>query len=209
VGINVEPCAIVECFARLFRRSEDVTRATLFVDIGAASTQVVICHGPRLAFAKNLFVGGARLDQAVADGLRVPLDEAQRLRYRMTLGREQEKADEVQALLAGPAAALAEELTSCLRYYESVFANRPVERAVFLGGQAYDKRLCQALAKRLAVPAQIGDPLAGIQREPGSDHEDGAAAEGSQPEWAVAVGLSLGGAGGKSPLARQEEAVLS
>jgi hypothetical protein len=79
---------------------------------------------------------------------------------------------------------------------------------VFLGGQAYDKRLCQTLAKRLAMPAQIGDPLAGIYREPGSEYDAGALSEGSQPEWAVAVGLSLGGAGGKSPVA-QKEAVLS
>ena len=89
--------------------------------------------------------------------------------------------------------ALGDELTQCVRYYESVFRNQNIERAIFLGGQASDKRLCQAIAQRLNLPAQIGDPLVRIE----SLNADGAVAaldrREPQPRWAVAVGLSLGG----------------
>ena len=86
---------------------------------------------------------------------------------------------------------IADEMTQCLRYYESIFRHRSVERAIFVGGQAYDKRLCQAIAQKVNLPAQIGDPLVRIRRAKG-------ATAGNldwrqpQPAWAVAVGLSLG-----------------
>jgi len=84
---------------------------------------------------------------------------------------------------------------------------RPLERAIFLGGQAYDKRLCQALARQLALPAQIGDPLAGIPREPDALAPGVTSADGSLPDWAVAAGLSLGSAAGAKAAGRQEEVV--
>lgn len=197
-GINVEPCAIVECFARLFRRADDANHATLFIDIGSASTQVVICHGSRLAFAKNLFMGAVQFDQAVADGMRMPLTEARQLRTDLQADGSAATGDvdAVYRFLAAPVAALAAEVTNCLRYHESVFVNRPVERVVFLGGQAHDKRLCQALAQELSLPAQIGDPLARIKRSAGAGMDIGLDRRTIQPDWAVAVGLSLGAAPG-------------
>jgi len=192
VGVNVEPCAIVECFARLFRRAEDAERATLFLDIGSASTQVVIGHGGKLAFAKNLLVGGAKFDQALADGMQIALEDARRLRRGGSVGEADKETFE--RLLAEPLESLCGELTHCVHYYESVFHSRPLERVVFLGGQAYDKHVCLRLAQHLSLPAQIGDPLAGVQRSKESNSQVSAAGEGSLPDWAVAVGLSLGAA---------------
>jgi len=179
IGVNVEPCAIVECFARLFRRSHDGERALLFVDIGATSTQVVVSHGPNLVFAKNLAFGGSHFDQA--------------------LGADLENAADPQVVvftqaLTGPIGTLSQELTNCLRYYDSVFINRPIERVVFLGGEAHDKPMCQTLAQRLGLPAQIGDPLTQIELDPRSTTPSDGDYPAGHPNWAVAVGLSLGGA---------------
>ncbi|NLF30153.1 MAG: pilus assembly protein PilM [Planctomycetes bacterium] len=191
-GVNVEPCAIVECFARLFRRAEDAERATLFIDIGASSTQAVVSHGPRMAFAKNIGLGGDQFDQAIGSALNLPIDEAHRQRLlRGGEGFDAAAAESIGRAITGPLSTLAQELTNCLRYYDSVFVNRPVERTVFLGGQAYDTALCQALAQRLSLPAQIGNPLKQIQID------SGLAVDGSCPEWAVCVGLCLGAAAGK------------
>jgi Tfp pilus assembly PilM family ATPase len=87
---------------------------------------------------------------------------------------------------------MTDELTQCLRYYESVFRNQGVERAIFLGGQAMDKRLCQLIAQRLNVPAQIGDPLVRIGSAAAGGSDLGIDRREPQPRWAVAVGLSLG-----------------
>lgn len=194
VGVNIEPCAIVECFSRLFRRASDQGRAILFLDVGYTTTQIVLAHGSRIVFAKNLVFGDKDMDRAVAEGMSVPPEQAHSLRKDLRTDTASGAADEVYRLLAGSVDSLASELMNCLRYYESVFANKPVETAIFLGGGACDKRFCQSVAQRLNLPAQIGDPLLRIDRAEGAGLSIGLDRRDAQPAWAVAIGLSLGAA---------------
>jgi len=195
VGVNIEPFAIVECFSRLFRRSADEERTILFIDLGAKSTQVVMSHGSRIVFARNLKVGGDQFDAVVAEGLDIPVDQANSLRQDLIGGQTSGATEnELYHLLDAPLGALTDELTQCLQYYESVFRNQSIERAIFVGGQAYDKRLCQTIAQRLNLPAQIGDPLVRVKRLVGAGLGIGLDRREAQPGWAVAVGLSLGAA---------------
>jgi Tfp pilus assembly PilM family ATPase len=57
VGMHGEPMATLEAFGHLFRRDEDRDLSTLFVDLGATTTNAAISHGPRLVFAKTVPVG--------------------------------------------------------------------------------------------------------------------------------------------------------
>ena len=193
IGVNVESCALVECFGRLFRRDSDAERTILFIDMGARSTQVVFSHGSRIVFARNLDIAGEQFDQAIADGLHVPIEQVHSLRVGLQADEaDKHDAGEVQRHLEKPMETLANELHKCLRYYESVFRGRPVERAIFLGGQARDKCLCQSLARRLNLPAQIGDPLLRVKRTQGPEPQNMLDQREPQPDWAVAVGLSIG-----------------
>ncbi len=193
VGINIEPCAIVECFSRLFRRKSDVNRTILYLDIGAQSTQIALSHGNRLVFARNLSMAGNDLDKAIADGMNVSLSQAHSIRWDLlkTEGPKQAE-DELYRLLDSQMSRMADEVNQCLHYYESVFRNKSIERAIFLGGQAYDKRLCQSIAKRLNIPSQIGDPLFRVKRIEGAEMAQGMDCSDPQPNWAVVIGLSLG-----------------
>jgi type IV pilus assembly protein PilM len=193
-GMNVECCAIVDCFARLFRRATDQKRAILFIDIGQSTTQVALSHGSRLVFARNLTTAGEHLDEALARKTGVANEDASRLRRDITAMAEDDPVrQDLYAILLGPLELLADEVTQCLRYYEAVFRNHSIERAIFLGGQASDRRLCQLLAQRLNLPAQIGDPLVRMGTAPGGGTNVGLDRREPHPRWAVAVGLSLGG----------------
>ena len=195
VGVNVEAFAIVECFGRLFRRAADQKRAVLFIDMGQASTQVVLSHGSRVVFARNLPMGGAALDKAIADDMGITPQRAAQLRQELAKAPDSAAPqEELYGRLSGVLETLADELTQCIRYYESVFRNQGIERAIFLGGQAHDKRLCQSVAQRLNLPAQIGDPLVRIGGGQGASPGGGLDRREPQPRWAVAVGLSLGSA---------------
>jgi type IV pilus assembly protein PilM len=195
IGVNMESCAVVECFSRLFRRAADAARAVLYVDIGMASTQVALSHGERLVFARNLAIGGEIFDKALGESMKVPAEQAGAIRRDMLKNAATgPSVDELYRLLDGPVGRLADELLQCLRYYESVFHNHAIERAIFVGGQAYDKRLCQTIAQRLNVPAQIGDPLLRVGRVGAVGLDIGLDRRDPQPNWAVAVGLSIGGA---------------
>jgi type IV pilus assembly protein PilM len=194
VGVNVEPCAIVECFGRLFRRVNDQKRTILFIDMGQASTQVVLSHGSQIVFARNVMIAGNHMDKALADKMGVKPEDAWQVRRDEAARLEGPPADSpVYGHLAEVLDALGDELTQCVRYYESVFRNQNIERAIFLGGQASDKRLCQAIAQRLNLPAQIGDPLVRVE-SPNAAGPTALDRREPQPRWAVAVGLSLGGA---------------
>src|SRR5690606_14596447 len=50
---------------------------------------------------------------------------------------------------------LVEELELCRRYYEMTFQGRPVNRLIFVGGEARQKGLCQNLARSLGLAAQV------------------------------------------------------
>ena len=195
VGVNIEPCAIVDCFSHRFRQAPNSAKTILYLDLGSCSTQVVLSHDNRIVFARNLSTGGRQLDEAVAKGMKISIEEANMMRRKLIAGEgNASAAEEVYKLLDAPLDTLTDRLTQCLRYYESVFRNQNVDRVIFVGGQAYDKRLCQAIAQRLNLPAQIGDPLLGIRRIPGAGSDTELNQSCPQPNWAVAVGLSLGAA---------------
>ncbi len=191
VAVNIEACALVECFARFFRRASDEGRMTLFIDIGSSSTKVVLAQGPKMVFAHNLALGGNAMDAELAKALKIPLAQAHAVRRKMVGSQVHTQAeDELFRLLDVKIAQITDDITHCLLYCESAFRNQAVERVIFVGGQAHNKRLCQSIAQRLNLPAQVGDPLAGVQRS--SQAQETLGETGPCPAWAVAVGLSLG-----------------
>ena len=270
-ALEVECSAILGCFARLFRRAEDKRAVNLFLDLGHANTRVVIAHGNKLVFSRNLPLGARHIEEMASATTKVPIDQVRQWRLQTRGGVPKAGVSALGALASGdllrqkaggdpqhdssgsPAPApssediskhegppvplhrdgapealrpeplpeeqartvdaaidealegLSGEITKCLRYYESVFPTMPVERGIFLGGPAADRRLCGRIAQRLNLPAQIGDPLARVTRRNGAGKElgrDTAAmnpggdprnSQEAQPAWAVAVGLSLGG----------------
>jgi type IV pilus assembly protein PilM len=80
VGIHVEPTALIECFSHLFRRKGDEQVTTMFVDIGASATHVVIAQGKAMVFAKHIPIGGDLLNKKVADAMGVDIKKAKELR---------------------------------------------------------------------------------------------------------------------------------
>jgi Tfp pilus assembly PilM family ATPase len=85
---------------------------------------------------------------------------------------------------------LAREVSLCFRYYTVAFRGKRVERAVFSGGQAYEKILLNVLKRQLAVEIEVAQPLRGFDMMNLNFDND---KRGLLCEWAVAVGLSLKG----------------
>ena len=275
VGMNVEPKALVDCFAHVYRRKSDANLTSCFVDIGAAASRAVIARGTQILFARVIPVGGDHFNRAVATAMKISLDDAKVLRIKLahaqpaaaaperkaparvgplplptaamsgppasddennsfallgagleaakragaasggTATLEQrapsraEAADEVVAaavpLDAGqlearlveqacrePLSRLVEELVLCRRYYESCFPSKPVDRLVFVGGEARQTWLCQGIARELMLSAQVGDPLVRMAKTTEVGIESGIDRRQPQPGWAVALGLSMG-----------------
>lgn len=222
VGIHTEPTALIECFGHLFRRKGDENISTLFIDMGAGSTHVVIAHGKHMVFAKHIQVGGDTFTKRVADALKKPGPEARVIRINVShheahaqrlpagvvsigatanpLGKngstnghahlDEDTITRVKAAIEEPLEILISELHLCVRYYESIFAGKTVDRAIFVGGESRHVQLCQAIAQRLSLPATLGDPLARLLKDTAT--KCAFDMRQPQPGWAIAVGLGLG-----------------
>jgi type IV pilus assembly protein PilM len=207
VGMNVEPAAILDCFSQIYRRQSDGQTINFFVDIGESGTRAVIARGRQILFARSIPIGGAELIGAVAEGLKTKREQARAMRIKTC---HTTKPDAERAVLTpettGSAALqkqiedashhlldkLATELDLCRRYYETTFPGKPVDRLVFIGGESRHRWLCQHLARKLSLAAQLGDPLCRMAKWCEVGIESGIDRRQPQPAWTVAIGLSMG-----------------
>ncbi len=84
---------------------------------------------------------------------------------------------------------LCDELSMCTRYHGGLFRDRRIDRVVFLGGEARDVGLCQALAGSLRMSAKVGDPLARM-RTNGPAPIGLPTPNATHPGWAAVCGLA-------------------
>jgi type IV pilus assembly protein PilM len=185
-------------------------QASLYLDIGAATTTCLIAHGGNLVFAKTIHIGGRNFDESIARQLRCNLTWARSRRIAAVDltptgdAAPQTGGETATATLPDPSAppacerftlaesleTLTDEAAMCLRYHDSIFPGRRVQRVVFIGGESRHLGLCQHIARRLRLAAQVADPLARVART-GSEPCKDLDLTTSQPGWAVALGLCL------------------
>lgn len=101
VGMHMECTAAIKPFDAITRREEDANLTSVYLDMGAGTTNLMIAHGRNLVFTKNLPIGGRDLDAAAAKQLKVELGEARLERLKLT--------EVVQVAPPPPAAAVATE----------------------------------------------------------------------------------------------------
>jgi Tfp pilus assembly PilM family ATPase len=214
VGLQSEFQAIVAGFRPVNRRTQDIDVTSLYLDIGAGATKIVIGHGKKLAFAKAIGIGGRFIDQVAAHQAGCSVAEARALRLGMqtlqrggatgegeaggaangagggtaTLVAQSAKASVID--LAEPLRALTDEINLSVRYYQELFPKRQIDRLIFVGGESRHAALCQHIARQFSFPAHTSDPLARIART-GAEPCNGVDVSQPQPGWAVPLGLLL------------------
>jgi Tfp pilus assembly PilM family ATPase len=178
--------------------------------ISLANARAVRARQPQTTAASEAMGGTSSTPQASATSTAAPSAETLPAIFRAGYAQEQALLGERRAGAAAPALgaplpettqrsvavdcretleSLCDELGMCTRYYGGLFRERRIDRVVFLGGEARDIGLCQALAASLRIPAKAGDPMARFL-------SNGPAPEGlPEPEaahsgWAVACGLA-------------------
>jgi type IV pilus assembly protein PilM len=83
VGMHSEFLCSLRAFDHLHRREGDLLLNTIYLDIGATSTKVMIAHGRDLVFARLINVGGYNLDEAIAKQSAVTESQARKIRYEL------------------------------------------------------------------------------------------------------------------------------
>ena len=228
IGMHSEPNCILSAFSHVHRRGEDHARALCFVDIGSATTKVVISHGQQMVFAKSIHAAGDQFTRQYAKRHDMSFIDARTQRLLQAQGiteptpevsQEQRGASGLSALEAEPGVirprgetsvalapkpvataplhpepsetldCLIDELKLCLRHHQSLFDDKPIEKLVFLGGEACHTSTCQTIAKAVRTAAQLGDPFARLTRIGKAAKPAGVDLDRPQPGWAVPMGL--------------------
>jgi len=83
VGMHSESAAVLHAFGHLYRRADDVNRTTCFIDIGAATTKVVIAHGREMVFSKTIHAAGDHFTRELAHSQNISFAEARRRREQV------------------------------------------------------------------------------------------------------------------------------
>jgi len=102
------------------------------------------------------------------------------------------QACEVEQACRQVVSALAAQLELCRRDHQTTFPAAPVDRLVFVGGEARQRQVCREIANQLGLSAQLGDPMCRMGDVKESAIETGIDRRAPQPAWAVAIGLSMG-----------------
>jgi type IV pilus assembly protein PilM len=105
---------------------------------------------------------------------------------------ERAEAKKVEQICRDPVNRLIEEIELCRRYFEGTFPSKPIERLIFVGGEARQRSICQHIARQMQLAAQVGDPLVRMARISDIGLDTGIDRRQPQPAWAVAIGLSMG-----------------
>jgi type IV pilus assembly protein PilM len=198
--IDAEPACLFRTQERFLRRDGDAGVVTVLAEVGQSGPRVLISRGRQVKLLKWIDIGGARLNQAVADHLHLSLEDARQLRVRLM--RQGWEGPEVAATAVGGRDVyeavhdavrpvleeLGKEVNLCLRYCAVTFRGGRADSLMLLGGQAYDPCLREQLAEATNLPCTCGRPLQGVDL---SRVDLGTDARGPMSEWAVAAGLAL------------------
>lgn len=253
VGMQCEPLAIIQSLAHLYRRAGDELRVTCFIDLGAATSKVVIAHGTRMVFAKMIHAAGDHFTRQIAEAKSIGFDEARKARIEAASNAPSRPASAappadpsetpvdsayaIESINGTSRAAVAtappptsykqpapatqvgkqftpspsdpnpnpndpanfretldcllDELHLCVRYHHNMFPQSPIEKLIFVGGEARHVRICQEIARSLRIGAQLGDPLARAAKATQGAPALGIDLNQPQPGWAVPMGLCL------------------
>jgi Tfp pilus assembly PilM family ATPase len=223
-SMSVWPIALVNCYTRFFgRRQSDIEAVVMLAEIEKDCTNVVICRHKNLLFARSLPIGAGQTSTSSArragdttlgvedcEGSTSRQVESQQDSSRQSpttvnSSIESLKAERVEQQTQPDESVftrLIMELTACRRQFSSMYNNFQIERLIFLSSRPQDKELCAAIAKKLEMPAQVGDCLAAAEtadpyrrsREDKSYKKlTGTPIDrrNNQVNWSIAFGLSL------------------
>ena len=198
-GMHSEPPCLLRAFAATAGRA--AAGATMYADLGAATTKLIIAHGPTMVLAKTVHAGGDQWVRRLAESRSMGFDEARLARFAEASGGGTSTATTTATLDAVDNSAgdetcdsvdcLIDEMRLTLRHHRSRHPDRPVDKIVFVGGEATRRDLCQRLARSLGVAAQLGDPFARLDRSGLAGPPTGIDLSRPQPGWAVPLGLCL------------------
>lgn len=172
--------------------------ASVFVDLGGETSDIVITEGGQLRLTRNINIGGDGLTKAVATRLDMEFQSAAQLKEEkgvVLLEGEPVPDDRtvtgVHEAMLPILGDLATEIRRSMDYFQTRWRESRVGRVILSGGTARLANLDRFLSLELGVETVVGDPF--VQCEISERVLPAAQRKQIAPAMATAVGLALRG----------------
>ena len=188
-GLHVEQVDL-SVFAALRASAHLASDTEALLDIGANGTNIVVHTDGTPKIVRTVPRGGAEVTSMVATRLGLTNSEAETVKCRVGLRREEN--DESAAVVAEAIRPLITEIRSSFGYFSSNHPGEKVRRLALVGGAALLPGLPELLTEELGVPAFLSDPLQRVHDPRTGGRHDVLGRFRSSA--AVSIGLMLGAA---------------
>jgi type IV pilus assembly protein PilM len=163
--IEVEPFSMVRCM--LSPDEPAFEQNVAIINVGASSTSINITKGGFVPFTRNVPIGGSAITRAIATGLNVSMDEAERMKREKAAILSQQDTEPVAPtvtrifnVITPPLTELVTEIHKSLDYFRTRFRGEVIESVILGGGTARLTNLDAFLSHELALPVTVADSLA-------------------------------------------------
>ncbi|MDF3127972.1 pilus assembly protein PilM [Kiritimatiellaeota bacterium B1221] len=173
---------------------EPIHQPTLFVNLGASHTEVLIGDGQGVRFARSFALGSAQITQSLAARSKIPYAQAERIRLKAeTLS---ELPAEMGEVLQSFVRQWVQELNACLQIFSESNGKSgnkdEIRRMMLCGGGSQWKPLQQQLKSELAISISYPGSLPGLESS-------------NSPAYVIACGLAADALG----IARASSSLLT
>lgn len=163
---------------------EPIHQPTLFVNLGAGHTEVIVGDGQGVRFARSFALGTAQISQSLAGQAKIPFAQAERLRLKSESLKD--LPPEMEGVLANFVRQWIQELNACLQLFRDGKGQAgpadDLRRVMLCGGGAQWNPLQQALKNELTLSVSLPGTLPGLDTR-------------SSPSYIIACGLAADGLG--------------
>jgi type IV pilus assembly protein PilM len=188
VGVDLTPFALVRAVGLYDGLDLDVQGDEAVVDIGAHVTNICVHDRGLTRFVRILPSGGRDVTLAVARGLGIEDDVAEKLK-RGEVVEEGPALEDAQRLALQRAGAFVDEVRSSLEFYTAQVPGAKIGRVVVTGGGSKLRGFLELLQERIPVTVERGRVFERVRNKLGMSLDEQNDAE---PLLAVASGLAMG-----------------
>lgn len=185
------PLALYNCYR--FNGYSSKEECTAIMEIGAASSNILIELNGELRYCRSVGIGGNDITEAVSKELNIPFQQAERVKIQHgIIFPDSKEADfnedivRVSRAITGVMERLLGEIKLTVGYFRSLTGATAISKAVLAGGSAMLKNIRPFLADRLGVQVEILNPFKKV-----SVPKNLLNARKLGPMLATAVGLAL------------------
>lgn len=184
-GLEPETIAV----GRVLGDTSDRPSASIIVNIGSFSTQIIIFYKGFVRFTRSISVGGDALTRAVAQSLNFEISQAEE--YKKSYGMDQNQADgKVLEAMRPVFDNVLMEIKRARIFYTTHNPNVNINRVILSGGTALMPGLLFYMANNLSLEVELANPWRNIRFSKDLEPQRDLLTEQS-PFYATAVGLAL------------------